>query len=486
MFRSACRRLYADLSSPPHRCGAFLRHYSALLLLIVAAGPAIANPTAIEPILRALAPTDVTDPRSKDRAGQLLVAQRGPAVDSNPAQVGDRARALPADLIRLVDQAWRISRQAESKSARGDELGARSSATNSYFAGAPSVSLDVRRDLPRGVELPGTQSQSERGKNEWEPGFSAPIWLPGQRDAQRRVIDRDRELLDSSALLARWRLAGEVRDLAWRLRSARVEDTLQKGRLSAALALETDVQRRVAGGDLARTDLWLAQVESRAAQAAVIEAQAKLEEARIALAAVTGLEDPGNIDEPSVAADPNRPFEPDAHPLVVAATQTWQAARARLDYASSVRRDNPTFSVVGRFDRDGYDSGYRNTVRMGISVPLDTVSRNAPKIAAAATESVENEVALHRERRQVVADYNRARLMLQAAVNALEQYRLRQTLAADTVAAFERSFRAGERSLPDLLRVRALALDAQLAKELAQVQAGLAVARLNQASGVTP
>lgn len=411
--------------------------------------------------------------------GLSLLLLSMPAVRAQPAPAGPPSMA-PAGLVEQVERAWRLSRREDAGRARAEELAAREAATRAPFAGAPAVGLDVRRDLPRDVGLPGTDRSSERGKNEIEPAFAAPLWLPGQREAQRRVIGREREALDAQGRLARWRLAGEVRDAVWRLDGARVEAGLQQARLEAAVALEADVARRVTAGDLARTDLWLSQAETRAARAAQMEAAGRVAEAQATLAALTGLDDAPDVLE-TPRAEPT-----EAHPLLKALDEDLAAARSRLDYTRATRRDNPTFSVVGRFDRDARDTPYRNTVRMGVTVPLDTEARNAPRIAGAAAEAVDRELVLAREQRQLAAEQRRARAALEAARAALAEHTERARLSRDTVDAVERAFRAGERGLPELLRLRAALLDAQLARDLARSTLGAAVARLNQSLGDLP
>lgn len=396
---------------------------------------------------------------------------------NRPAR-GGTPPAMP--LTELVDRAWQLSREEDAKRSRRYETAAREQATQSLFAGSPSVSLDLRRDLPTAARLPGTDVSTERGKNELEPGLSAPLWLPGQRDAVRRTISREREALDASARQLRWQIAGAVRDAVWRLAEARAEVAQQTARLDATRALEADVSRRVSAGDLARSDLWSAQAETRAAEAAVIEATGRLEDARAVLAVLTGVDD--------VAAEPEAPFEAvaDGHPAMQATASAVATARARLDQARATRRDNPTFSIVARFDRDANDSPYRNTVRMGIAIPLDTEARNAPRIAAAGVELTEAELAAERERRRVSGEQRRASAALDAARHALHQQEERARLAGDAFVAIERAFRAGERSLPQLLQLRSIMLDAQLAREIARTRVGAAVARVNQANGVLP
>jgi cobalt-zinc-cadmium efflux system outer membrane protein len=397
--------------------------------------------------------------------GFLPAALPGPATaQSTPAPSPVLRSALaPASLGELVERAWQLSREDSAKQSRRLEFDARADATRSPFANAPSVSLDLRRDLPPGVGLPGTTGSEERGKNEWEPGVSIPLWLPGQRDAIRRTIERERDTLDASARRMRW-----------------LQHAQQSARLESTRALEADVARRVAAGDLARSDLWTAQAETRAAEAAVAEAGGRLAEARAALTGLTGLDDVDAADEPASSA------ATDGHPALQAASQGVEAARARLAQTRATMRDNPTFSVVARFDRDSYDSPYRNTVRMGIAIPLATEARNAPRLAAAGAELVELEVAFERERRRIAAEQRRAVAALDAARDVLSRQEDRARLARDAFGAIERAFRAGERSLPQLLQLRAVLLDAELSRELARARVGAALARLNQANGDLP
>jgi outer membrane protein TolC len=414
--------------------------------------------------------------------GPLLAALPGPGTaQPTPAPSPVLRSALaPASLGELVERAWQLSREDATKQSRRLEFDARADATRSLFANAPSVSFDLRRDLPPGVGLPGTTSSEERGKNELEPGVSMPLWLPGQRDALRRTIERERETLDASARRMRWQLAGEVRDVVWRVAEARAEHAQQSARLESTRALEADVARRAAAGDLARADLWTAQAETRAAEAAVAEAGGRLSEARAALTGLTGLDDAAAIDEQPSSASV------DSHPALQAAAQGVEAARARLEQTKATMRDNPTFSVVARFDRDSYDSPYRNTIRMGIAIPLATEARNAPRLAAAGAELVELEVSLERERRRIAAEQRRAVAALDAARDVLNRQEDRARLARDAFGAIERAFRAGERSLPQLLQLRAVLLDAELSRELARARVGAALAKLNQANGDLP
>ncbi len=384
-------------------------------------------------------------------------------------------------LSELFERAWTLSRQASIDAARSAELDARGRASRALFPGAPTVGLDVRRDLPPAVALPETTRSAARGRNELEPGFAAPLWLPGQRDAQQRVLERERGQLEADRRLERLRVAGQVREAAWAVALAATQWRLQEGRLDSARSLEADVARRLAAGDLAPSDRALARAEALAAEAGLLEARARHAMAAVELQRLTGSAAAGQLDEPVTGVQ-----DASVHPGLLSAREAVATGQARLALAARTRRDNPTVSAVGRFERDVDGAPYRNTVRVGISLPLDTEARNAPRLAAVSAALTEAEVALEQRERELLAEQARARIALAAAQRVVQAQTQRADAAAQARDAIERAFRAGERALPDVLRLRAQAFEADMAREDARHQAGLAQARLHQALGLEP
>jgi cobalt-zinc-cadmium efflux system outer membrane protein len=418
-------------------------------------------------------------------------ADRPARLSSDVSTAAGAASRVAPSLPELVAAAWARSGLETLEQARGAELDARASALRSPFAGPPSIGLDVRRDLPRPIALPGTEVSAERGRNEIEPAIAAPLWLPGQRDAQRGVIERERAQRSAGLRLARLALAGEVREAAWALSAAAIERRVQQAREASAALLEADVGRRVEAGDLAPVDRLAARTERLAALGALREAEAREREAASRLRTITGLEGAGELVESPREGAQAESLLPDAqalerHPVLAVAREALDTARARLDAARASRRDAPTLSAAARFDRDAYGGDYRNSVRIGIVVPLDTEARNAPRLAAAGVELAEAELALLRAQREQAAQLERARLGLDASRAAVALDLERAATAGAAQQALERAFRAGERALPDVLRARQTALDAELAAALAKAREGLALARLNQALGVEP
>ena len=396
--------------------------------------------------------------------------------------VAHAAHAQAPSLKDAVEQAWQRTRQADVQAARGAEFDARERVNSAWFPESPTVGADVRRDLPPWAEPFGTQQGPERGMNEWEVGVSVPLWLPGQRDAQGKVIARDRAESDSRATADRLAVAGDVREALWSVVRTRSVSTLAAARRDAAQALERDVARRVAAGDLARTDLLLAQSELLAARAAVAQAEADERGALDAYEVLVGV----RVLPRDALEEISSTAALDGNPALVAALERIAASRARLDLAQTVRRDSPRLSIVPRFDRDVYGGDYRNTVRVGIEIPLDTDVRNAPRIAAASTAYAEAQVAALATKRALETALVRARSAVDGATAQATIAESQRTVAEENLQLTDRAFRLGERGLVDLLRVRAIAREAQIAAELARSELGLARARLNQTLGVLP
>jgi outer membrane protein TolC len=387
----------------------------------------------------------------------------------------------PTPLAALVDRAWSIARGAERSVARGAQIDARALAARAPFAGAPVVGLGVRSDLPEWVRLPGTETSALRGQAEVEPGIAVPLWLPGQRDARQQVLIQERLGLAADERLRRLELAGQVREAAWAVVMARGQWQVQAARERAAQALEADVRRRVDAGDLAPADLMMARTDRLTAVAARAEAQAEVELARARLLQLCGADVPNDLAEPLV--EESRAGE---HPRMLAAREAQALARAALAEARASRRDPPMLSASARFDREVDVGNWRNTFRLGLSIPLDTEARNAPRLAAAAAQALEAELAVEQVQRELDTARAQARVALELARTGLATHLERAEVAAAAAAALERAFFAGERSLPEVLRLRSLATEAAAAAALAHDRVGREMARFNQTLGVEP
>lgn len=372
-------------------------------------------------------------------------------------------------LPEAVDAAWsRGTAEAESAGqARRAQAGR--AVASAWWAAPPSVELGTVRNRQAG----------RAAAQETEIGVALPLWLPGQRAAQQAQGDAELALAAAQAQLARWRVAGTVRDAA-------AEVALQRADLAAAdtqaqelSLLASDVARRVAAGDLARADALGADAERLAATTALAQARQRLHAAERQWAALTGLpvvlELP--VDAPVLAAGD--------HPALATAAAEVAVARHRLQVARTSRRDAPELVLSARHETAAGEPDVRG-VGLALRVPFGSASRNEPLMAAALSEV---ELAEARERamqREVQAEQDSARAAEASARQQWQDEQARAALLRERAVLIDKSFRAGETALPDMLRALTAATQAEAAAARARAALAQAVSRLEQALGAMP
>jgi cobalt-zinc-cadmium efflux system outer membrane protein len=381
------------------------------------------------------------------------------------------AQPYSSTLHHAYEAAWKLS--PESVAAEGLLLRAKAgkAVAASLLAGAPAVELDHR-------EARGSSSSTAR---ESEAGIVLPLWMPGQRGARAAAVEAEAALAAASLQAARLRVAAEVREAAWQLVSAEGEARAIRGTLDSLRELAADVDRRVKAGDLPRADAMAASAEALAATSALGEVETRLAAARSRWQLLTGMATLAAAQEPDPGA-----LAPAEHPAIAHARAQTLRAQRELDYVKASRRDPPELSV--RLRRETVDANLpaQNGIGVGLRIPLGTDSRNAPRDAEAVA-ALEN--ARAEERRALArleSEARTARAALEIARQRLASDEARLSLLRERSLLIDRSFRAGESPLPDLLRAREAASQAEAAVARQQADAGLARARLLQALGVLP
>ena len=419
-------------------------------------------------------------------------AQREPpaAAAPTPAQPFASPSASQTESYRhferlsdALDAAERLARAAEIAGARSQAVQARLDATDAFFAGAPTVGFDYRRDTPAFV--PQLERLDPRGRNEYDYGISAPIWLPGERALRRQVLSVEREQAHTLRAAERLALAGSLRERVWAVRRAQIELDWAQRRREDALRLEADVARRVEAGEVARADLLIARNETFTAAAAHVEAQAAWRRAGARLLELTGSPLlPGEYREEGPAAGSAGDVSDD--PRVRLASLELDRAQAAASLASGVRRDNPTVSVSLRNERDESGADYRNSLQFGIRIPLDTEARNAPRLAEAVRAVASAQARVDEQTRTVLAQRHAAQADLEAADRRIELAGQRLAAADEGLQLGERAYALGERSLVELLRLRGIERDARLELDSARTGRDAARAALMQSMGLMP
>lgn len=369
-----------------------------------------------------------------------------------------------------------IARNPETQGlrARVEEARARELASRSFTPSPPSFLIGTRRD--------NTLLDPRLGTNEYEAEMEIPLWLPGQKalaSASARALENSFRL---GSEVAAWSVAGAVREQVWSTVLESSEVAVARRRVETALAIETDVAKRLKGGEVARGDLLQAQSEVLSARTALADSELRYQRALTEWTALTGMGSlPDLIEEAATTS-----VDLDHHPRVNAAEASVAAARAEVQVAKSFRRDPPSLSLQNRADREIATGDYRNTVRLNVRIPFATDARNRPRIASAEANLTESMVLELRERAFVTADLEAARLGLETALAQLERARARDANDREALRLARRGFALGETQFIVVLLTLTRAVESDLALARADVGVKLARARYNQAAGVLP
>ena len=385
-------------------------------------------------------------------------------------------------LRALFDHAWQRQPEAQAQPLRQQAAEATRLAAQRWTAEPPALQLQTRTDRPG----------SQQGQREIEVGLAAPLWLPGERARSAALGDAQWQQVQSQQRAAQWQLAAQVRQAWWDWQRARSDLALAQDRLHSARQLAADVQRRWQAGDLARTDGLQAQAVVAQAEAAQAEAQGALQAARAALSAWGAL--PGTAPgapapqdwraEP--LADAAVQAVPDNHPALAQAQAQAQVARHTAELAAVQRRANPELSVAATRGRDQAGERYRQSVTLGLRIPLGDNALAQAKEAAAQADALEQETRLQHERERLAQDLHAVQARVAAAQAQSDAAARHAALVQETLGHVDKAFRLGEADWPTRLRAEQDAAQAQRQLARARIDAAAAVSALRQALGLLP
>ncbi|MDA1106776.1 MAG: TolC family protein [Proteobacteria bacterium] len=376
------------------------------------------------------------------------------------------------DLREALDKAWARNAEASTLEARRAEITAQRTAASSLFPGAPALEFSDRSD----------RYTDNRGQDELEAGVSVPLWLPGQQAARAEEVNAAEANLNQAMQALRLKLAGELREAIWAVTLAASQVVVAEQHLETAKKLEADVRRRVAAGDLAQTDLNLAQNGTLIVQAALLEAQTRLFQAGQSYSILVGA-------PPVVAGQEEALLPPatlDEHPRLTAARSAIAYAQAQLHVANAARRDSPELTLSTRRERRDDSESYDQSIGIALRLPFATEARNRPLTASAETALTQTQAQYEQARRQLEVEIKQAEQGFQAAQQALAISATQQRLMAENAVLLQKSFDLGELSLVLLLQAKNAAFSAEQAYTQQKIALALGKARLNQAQGILP
>ncbi|MET0029154.1 MAG: TolC family protein [Candidatus Thiodiazotropha sp.] len=376
-------------------------------------------------------------------------------------------------LTDAVKAAISLDPLAQQMESRKSLASARETRASQWLAGDPAFNLKYQTDA----------IGSDLGYQEWEGGVELPLWWPGQRDALAREGEQTRIAAEAFAQSRELDIAGEVRERLWELALAR--SARQEARLAydSARELEHDINRRIEGGELPRSDLLLAQKEVVAREDALQQADNRVQQAERRFSRFTGMA----VPPPATAEPLAQPGElSDQHPKLQLAAAEVAMARARRDQVQAERFSGTSLWLGGKTTRAASGDDYDSAVGLEVTLPFGSRSQSAPAQAEAETALTQALADQDRTRRELQESIDVATLAYQGSLDALRRSQRKQSLADESLGMSRRAFELGETDLVRLLQARSDAMTAHQELEARRLEVGRATARLNQILGVIP
>lgn len=406
-------------------------------------------------------------------AGSVLgcsaLAQPTPPLPDRPAA---RALSSSTSLAQAFEAAWARSPAAAESGGRQRQAQAQQALASAWLADNPAVELAQRTGRGPAAE----------GSRERELGLSLPLWRPGQRQRQAERAQADADWAAAGEQAARLQLAGQVREQAVRLHLSRLDAEHATRQREWLAQLSADVARRVKAGDLAPTDAMAAQAELLGAQALEQEAALTWARQRSDWAVLTGLHELPELETTALPEADTVPTHAEAR-LAEVAVQRAQAHLASTQAQSAAPLE---LGLGVRQERDGPGQPRQNSVGVSLRIPIGMNAHSRPRVADAMAELDLAVAHQQRVQQQLAADLAMARADLAARGRQAEAEATRAALLRQRAALLDQSFRAGESSLPDLLRALSGAAQAESAAARQHIALQQARARLLQALGQLP
>ncbi len=387
-------------------------------------------------------------------------------------QASSNAAAGILTLNQALEAAWLRSLEVSESRGRFARAQADLAVSQSWLAAAPAVSMG-QREGRTGAPL---------GSRETELGMAFPLWRLGQRSAGEQAAQSQSGWVQVTEQVERLRLAGRLREAIGALNLAEVELQQVERQVQVLEQLTRDVERRLRAGDLAPSDALAARAEWLAAQAQASAARQALGVQKSQWHLLTGLA-PMKLQTSVVPALAQLP---ENHPELVLASATLDLGQRRADLARVQRPDSPQLTLGMRQEYPGQGSSSQSSVVVALRVPVGGQVYQQPRIAAALGELDMAQTQAQRTRERLTAELELAQNQLDLSQVQLQAERERVQLLGERARLIDKSFRAGETALPEMLRAIAAAASAESGAARQHINHQTAIARLEQALGLLP
>ncbi|MCD2450289.1 TolC family protein [Methylicorpusculum oleiharenae] len=375
-------------------------------------------------------------------------------------------------LSQVIDATMENYPDASWLNALEEESAAIAERSQSWTAGAASAGLAFQEATSGTLHI-------------LDAAVQVPLWNPGQRDAEQALAKQAGNSAQSQKSAVKLRIAGLIRAALWDIELANIKFNQAKTDKEVTQALLDKVRQRYELGDLARSDLLLAQSELLQKQSSLTLAEAEIMHARKRYISITqSSKIPARYQESLSELTEIK----QNHPNLVAVNSQIDRKQAELEAIRRVGSGQTQLAVGINSDRGNNDPRSNDTesFNIGVSVPFGGSAHMAPQIAAVNVEL--NQLITQRDQlyRDLELAHHEAEHALE--VNRAEQDNANQLkkLAEEHLEMTELSFSAGEINLMDLLKIQARTQQSILYANERAVMLQRDIALYNQAVGVLP
>jgi len=344
----------------------------------------------------------------------------------------------------------------------------------SFFAATPEISLRHQND----------SLGADQGLREWESSLDLPLWMPGQRSASKQKARMSEKETRAYEQLVIWQVRGEIVELLWQIKLAQSDLDQSHQNLEMALALEKDLLRKIAAGNLPKRAGLLSRKEVMSRKMQVIEAEREYIHSAKQYEAITGLKRmPANVTA-NFSEDFLHKNETYMSPTIALADANVAFLQAAYREKSREWNVAPRLSLGVRREKSSYLDRNIDSVSLGLSMPLGSGAHMAPRRAAAGMALAEAERQREIIKREHRLHLHEAEHELEVCESQLPLTENHYDLAAENLRLSQKAFDLGESDLRDLLIVREQFYQSSSQKIQKNIECKRAIARHNQIKGV--
>lgn len=375
------------------------------------------------------------------------------------------AAAIAAAREKAPTQSTPLAHQRE-----GDILRKRSA---QWLSAAPAIQWRYQTDALNQRNAPAAD-----GLRENEVGVELPLWRWGQRDATRAEGEKAQAYAQQYRHWQAWQIAGEVRDLFWQEQLQAWLVKQAEADVLAYKALENDIERKIKAGEVAPLDRLTAENARRERELLLHEAESQHIDLQFRWRTLTGLSElPRHGEETQTSL--SNPWPP------LLAAQAWaERQHEQLRGLKAQGSGAPKLLIGSR--RERAQNEVVDSMGVTLTLPFAGQTHAQAQHLPAQLQLSEAEDSVRREQRAASLAHHEAHHELNARTLALQQLTERLTLAEQEIRLTRKAYQLGETSLQERLLGEQRYADIARQHGSARIAREWAIARFNQAQGVTP